>query len=112
VQEARSDTSAGKAEGGDRDELGVARGPEREIQSHESRSDEIRGKHRFEADRLTLESDGVLLDGDDSVLGDLRLSVLDEGGDLDLLPLDGGLQPVRKGRRDGFERRAFSSSLT
>jgi hypothetical protein len=40
----------------------------------------------------SLEGDSVLLDGSNGIVGDLGLAVDEDGGNLDLLPLDGSLQ--------------------
>jgi len=39
----------------------------------------------------TLQRDGVLLDGSNGIVGNDSLAVLEDGGDVDLLPLNGNL---------------------
>jgi hypothetical protein len=46
----------------------------------------------------TLEGDGVLLDRVDSVVGDHSLAVLEDGGNVDLLPDNGDLPSAAKRR--------------
>lgn len=67
---------------------GGTSGPARSAPASSARA---RAEHREKTPRRTLEGDSVLLDRLDSLLRDLALAVDKDRGDVDLLPLDGGL---------------------